>query len=123
MVVFDVSCIGLINAKRVALRRRVWFRWLSRLERAQVDLTIRIVETVRSPLLRNVLSSILRKLSVVEESQISRLKNRVGVPLARKLSLVATSWGYEPAENWPRDEGFIQFLTISYMHTPEMFRT
>jgi len=123
MVVFNVSRMELINAKRVALRRRVWFKWLSRIERAQVDLTIRIVETVRSPLLRNVLSSILKKLSVVAESQISCLKNRVGVPLARKLSLVATSWGYGHAENWPRDEGFIQFLTISYMHTPEMFRT
>jgi hypothetical protein len=123
MVVFDVSRMDLINAKRMALRRRVWFRWLSRIERAQVDLTIRIVETVRSPLLKNVLSSILKKLSVVAESQISCLKDRIGVPLALKLSLVATSWGYESAENWPRDDGFIQFLTISCMHTPEMFRT
>lgn len=123
MVVFHVSRMGLINAKRAALRRGVWFKWLSRIERAQVDLTIRIVETVRSPLLKNVLRSILEKLSVAAESQISRLKNRIGVPLARKLSLVARSWGYGPAENWPRDEGFIQFLTISYMNTPEMFKT
>jgi lambda repressor-like predicted transcriptional regulator len=115
--------MDLINAKRVALHRGVWFKWLSRIERAQVDLTIRIVETVRSPLLKNVLKSILKKLSEVAESQISRLKNRIGVPLARKLSLIATSWGYRPAEDWPQDDGFIQFLTISHMHTPEMFRT
>lgn len=121
MVVFDVSRMGLIKAKNVALRRRVWFKWLSRIERAQVDLTIRIVEIVRSPLLRNVLGSILKKLSVVAESRISCLKNRIGVPFARKLSLVAMSWGYGPAENWPRDEGFIQFLAISYMHSPEVF--
>lgn len=57
MIDFDVSRAGLIDTKRVALRRGVWFKWLSGIERAQVDLTIRIARTVRSVLLKNVLIS------------------------------------------------------------------
>lgn len=110
-------------AKRLALRRGVWFKWLSSLERAEVDLTIRVVAKVQSMLLRNVLTSILQKLSTVAESEISRLKRSFGVPLARKLSLVARSWGYKSAENWPKDEGFVQFLTVCYVNLPGMFRT
>lgn len=122
MVVSPVSVESLIVAKRIALRRRTWFKTLSTIERAQVDLTIRVVQKVQSTVLKNILSGILQKISRVVEQQVSRLEKSVGRFMARKLSLIATSWGYRHAENWPQDEGFVQFLTINHMYTPIIFK-
>ena len=122
MVVSPVSIRSLIVAKRIALRRRIWFKTLSTIERAQVDLTIQVVQKVQSTVLKNTLSDILQKISRIVEPQVSRLEKSVGRFIARKLSLIATSWGYRPAENWPQDEGFVQFLTINHMHAPKTFK-
>jgi hypothetical protein len=122
VVVSPVSLKSLIAARRIALRRRIWFKTLSRIERAQVDLTIQVVRKVQSKVLKNILSNILQKISRIVESQGSCLEKNVGRLMARKLSLIATSWGYRSAENWPQDEGFVQFLTINHMHAPRAFK-
>jgi hypothetical protein len=106
----------LIRARTRAVRRGVWFKVLSRVERAEVDLSIRLVGRVRSFLLARVLDSILGKLFEAMESRVSRLKRAVGLPLARKLSTIAQSWGCKSADGWTRDSGFIQFLTVGYMN-------
>jgi hypothetical protein len=121
-VIFPVSRKSLIVAKRIALRQRVWFKTLSRIERAQVDLTIRVVQKVQSTVLKNILRDILQKLKGAVESQISRLTKSIGRFIATKLSLIATSWGHSQAKNWPQDQGFVQFLTINYMNTPTIFK-
>ena len=46
-----------------ALRRRVWYRALDRIERGLLDLTIRWVDKVRSGLMARVLLRILVKLA------------------------------------------------------------
>ncbi len=51
----------IIKVKTKALRRGVWYRVLTRVERACIDLVIKVVERVRSRLLTRVLSSILKK--------------------------------------------------------------
>ena len=122
MFVSPISPKGLIVARRIALRRRIWFKTLSRIERAQVDLTIQVVLKVQSKVLKNILTNILLKISRIVESQGSCLEKNVGRSLAKNLSLIATSWGYRSAENWPQDEGFVQFLTINHMHAPIAFK-
>ena len=52
----------LIRIRAKAIRRGVWFRMLTKSERAQVDLTIRVVQKVRSFLLARVLASLVKKL-------------------------------------------------------------
>jgi hypothetical protein len=121
-VIFPVSRKSLIVARRIALRQRIWFKTLSGIERAQVDLTIKVVQKVQSTVLKNILRDILQKLKDVVESQISRLTKSVGRFIATKLSLIAISWGYSQAKNWSQDQGFIQFLTINHMHTPTIFK-
>jgi len=122
VVVSPVSIRSLIVAKRIALRRRIWFKTLSTIERAQVDLTIQVVQKVQSTVLKNTLSDILQKIFRIVEPQVSRLEKSVGRFIARKLSLIATSWGYKSAENWPQDEGFVQFLTVNHMHMPKTLK-
>lgn len=112
----------LVMVRRKAFRKGVWFKALSRIERLQIDLTVRLVEKVKSFLLAKVLRSILKKLFEAMESRVSRLMREVGVPLARKLSAVAKSWGHSHAERWVDDLSFVKFLAVTYMNTPGIYR-
>ena len=122
MFVSPITLKSLVVARRIALRRRIWFKTLSRIERAQVDLTIQVVPKVQSKVLKNILTNILHKISRIVESQGSCLEKNVGRLMAKKLSLIATSWGHRSAANWPQDEGFVQFLTINHMHMSKTLR-
>jgi len=52
----------LVSVRRVAMRRRVWFKVLSRMERAVVSLTIRCVDRIRSVELAMIVKAIVDKL-------------------------------------------------------------
>jgi hypothetical protein len=51
----------LAKLKTIAVRRRLWYKVLSAAERAIVDLTLKLVERVRSSVLKEVLKSIASK--------------------------------------------------------------
>jgi hypothetical protein len=106
----------IIKVKTRALRRGMWFRALTKMDRACVDLAIIVVERVRSRLLRRVLFSVIKRLEEFMESQVQRLMREVGADLARKISRVAQKWGNKSAVVWAFDSGFVRYLTISYMN-------
>jgi len=108
----------LIRMKTKAIRRRVWFRTLTMSERAQIDLTIKFVQKVRSLLLTRVLVSILKKLTDVFESRVARAIRNIGRGLAERISRIARSWGNKSAAEWTKDRGFTQYLTIMWMNLP-----
>jgi len=112
----------LVSVRRLAMRRRVWFKVLSRMERAVVSLTIRCVEEVRSVKLAMIVKAIVDKLKLAVEGGVERLMDTVGRLLAQKLSGIAVGWGNESACRWVEDCGFIQFLTVNYMNTPSLYR-
>jgi len=106
----------MIKVKTRALRRGIWFRALTKTERACIDLAIIVVERIRSRLLQKVLFSIIKKLDEIMESQIQRLMGEVGVNLAKKVGRIAQMWGNESAVRWAEDSGFIRYLTITYLN-------
>ena len=106
----------LIRIKTKAMRRRVWFKTLTKSERAQIDLTIKFVPKVRSPLLSRVLVSLMRKLKEVIESRIVRAMRKVGYGLAERISRIARSWGNKLASGWMEDRSFVRYLTIMWMN-------
>ena len=108
--------------KRKAVRRGVWFRTLTRSERGIVDLTVRIVKTIRSRLLMNVIERIVTKLQNAMESTVVRLMREVGQPLARKLSMIAQNWGNKQAHLWVADASFVRYITITHINTPASFQ-
>lgn len=112
----------LVRMRAKAIRRGVWFRTLTRSERAQVDLTIRVVQKVRSFLLARVLASLIKKLLEAMESMVVRMMRVVGSPLAEKLSQIAQNWGNASATRWAEDLGFIQYLTVMHINAPVMFK-
>jgi hypothetical protein len=104
-----------------AMRRGVWFRVLTRAERAQIELTTRVVKRIRSFFLARVVTSIVEKLLEAMESKVTRLMREVGPALARKLSRTAQEWGNKLAQQWAEDPGFVQYLTVNYMNKPASF--
>ena len=110
----------LAKIKSKAIRRGVWFKVLTRAERAQMELTIKIVKRIRSCFLAKVVTSIVEKLFNAMESKVSRLMREVGHPLARNLSETAQKWGNKSAKHWSQESDFVQYLTIMYLNKPLM---
>jgi len=111
---------ALARLRLKALRRGVWFRDLKREERKLLELTIRVVEKVRSFLLAKIVSRIVGKLCEAMESRIFRLIRTEGRNMAENLSEIAQAWGYRAAKFWANDRGFMQFLVVnnlSYLKT------
>ncbi len=107
----------LAQAKKIALRNGLWFRTLSRVERGIIDLTVRYVDNVKSAKLAKVLTAIMDKLHFAMESTLDKLVRNVGLPLARKISDIAFSWGNRLASKWAEDRAFAEFLVLNSAKT------
>ncbi|MGQ9507360.1 MAG: hypothetical protein ACUVTB_05825 [Candidatus Bathycorpusculaceae bacterium] len=100
-----------------AKRSGVWFKTLSRLDRALIDLTIKIADRVRSQRLTMALMEVLKKIGEALENRVSQAIYKVGLPLARKIGLIAKKFGNPSAESWMTDLSFAKFLAITYINS------
>ena len=105
-----------------AMRRHVWFRALSSLERALVDSVIRVFDRPRSPTLIHALARIVVKVKRALMSPLMRLTVEVGRALARRISMAALKWGNKGAAEWAEDEGFMRYLAVIDMNSVPGFR-
>lgn len=113
----------LVEIRRKAMRRRMWFRVLDRAERAIVSLTIQCVKRIQSPKLAKIVTTIVAKLRQAMKSRVKQLVETVGRSLAQKLSRIAQAWGNKCAILWVKDPGFIQFLAVTQMNTMMTIQT
>lgn len=111
----------LLRLRFKAVRCGVWFRALSRVDRAVVDVTLRVVDVVRGRRLAAAVLSVVRKLEEAVEGRVSRLLKEVGFQLALKLSLFAQKWGNVHARDWASDASFAKFLVIMHINDSKMF--
>ena len=112
----QVMSVGFISIiKKRALRRGIWFRALSRVERGVLDLTVRYVDCIKSAQLAKVVTAILEKLKLGTESVVDRLVRTIGLPLTRRISEIAVSWGNRLASMWAYDFAFARFLVVNYV--------
>lgn len=109
---FSLTRDVLAKLRLRARRRGCWFSVLKSSERRLLDLTIKVVQFVRSRKLAKVLTSILQVLERAMESRISVLIRTEGKELAKRLSSVATSLGCQSAGGWAFDRGFWQYLAV-----------
>lgn len=107
----------LAEAKKIALRRRVWFKLLNRVERGIIDLTVKYVNTIKSRKLAIVVTAIISKLQSTTESTVDKLVRTIGLPLTRKISNIAISWGNRLASRWADDCSFAKFLVLNFAKT------
>ena len=104
----------LAEAKKLALRRRVWFRLLNRVERGIIDLTVKYVDGIKSVKLAKIVTAIMEKLQRATESMVDRLVRTVGLSLAQKISNIAINLGNRSAFAWANDLAFARFLVVNY---------
>lgn len=102
----------LAELRKKAMRRRIWYRVLSGVERTLVDLTMKYVGEPRSLTLISALARIIVKVKQALVSPLRRFIGLIGRPLAMKISRIAMGWGYRSAWKWAEDEGFIRYLTV-----------
>lgn len=112
----------LAKLKFKAIRSGVWFRALRRIDRALIDLTIKVTSNVRSVTLAKNILSIIGKLEGLLEDSLLRALREIGFPLAHKLSLLAQKWGNILAKNWTSDVYFAKFLTVMHINEPKIFK-
>ncbi|MCW4005049.1 MAG: hypothetical protein NWF04_00410 [Candidatus Bathyarchaeota archaeon] len=102
----------MLKFKKQAMRAGAWFRVLPRLDRALIDLTIRVTESVRSPFLTKSILSIAHKLETFLENKFISAVRDFGFPIAQKLSSLAVQWGHKKAAVWADDTGYATYWTI-----------
>ena len=120
-----IQSMGVDKIHRFSVERYAWRRFRldailviddpdgPREERRLLELTMRVVEKVRSFLLVKLVSRIVDKLCESMESKIFRLMRTEGRSLAEKLSIIAEAWGNRAAKSWATDRSFIQYLTVN----------
>ena len=108
---------GLMKIKARAFRRRVWFKALSRAERAIIDLTIKCVERVQSRILTRVISKIVDKILKTLKNRFLETADKVGRETVERLCRIAGRWGNRTASGWNHDFVFIRFLGVNAVNT------
>src|SRR5947209_19081727 len=103
----------LAGLKTRALRKRVWYRVLDRIERDLLDVTIRWVDNVRSGRLTEMLLRILVKLARAMEHGMARVPV-VGREMALRASVLAVRWGNGQAYEWRFDRRFWLGITKEF---------
>ena len=108
---------GLMKIKSRAVRSGIWFKVLSRVERAIVDLTVKCVEQIRSRVLAQTISSIISKLLKTLEDEFLTKAERIGCKIVERLSTIAEEWGNKTCSVWKYDRNFIKFLGVNALNT------
>jgi len=111
-----LSRAALMRLKSKALRSGTWFKILGSAERALVDVTIRVVDQVRSSVLTNALLTVVGKLRDALKSRVEVAVMEFGLPYACKLGSLARSWGNESAEQWMFDLSFARYIAIMHIN-------
>ena len=107
----------LVSIKSRALRKRVWFRALSKVERAIVDLTIKCVVKIQSSVLAGTISGIVGKiLQFLGEDFMTRAE-RVGREIVESVHALGEKWGNKACSAWESNSCFIRFLGVSALNT------
>lgn len=93
----------LVKVRREARRKGCYYSVLKQNEHKLLDLTIRVVEKVRSFMLAKIVSRLVSRLCEAMESRIFRRIRTEGRILAENLSEIAQAWGYRAAKSWAND--------------------
>jgi hypothetical protein len=116
----DGSCFldkkRLVNLKTKAMRSGAWFKALRRIDRVLFDLTIRIVDDIRSAKLAKSILMIARKLEDAMRSSFSSRLREIGLLLVQKISLLAQKLGNSSASGWVFDSSFADFLAVMHLN-------
>lgn len=105
-----------------------WFRVLSLDKRRFIEAVIETVDKIQSSLLLKLMTELAEKLLKAIGGIQALIGNisygmlNFGLPLAKRISTIAQSWGNSTAKRWATDEGFIRYLTVTDINNLPIFR-
>lgn len=108
----------LIDVRRRALRRGVWYSALDVVDRGILSLTSQIIDTVRSSTLSIQLVKIIAKINDACKSSFAKHLEQFGMGRVRVIQAQAASFGYREAEGLSRDSKFIRYLIFIDFNQP-----
>ena len=111
-----VNRTQLTELKLKALRAGVWFKVLQRIDRALIDLALKVNSVVRSFTLAKRILAVAKKFEEALQNKLARTAVAIGVTLARKLSEIAQGWGNETAKVWATDLDFVRYLGLTRLN-------
>lgn len=106
----------LLKIKSKALRARVWFRDLSRVERAIMDLTIKCVDTIRSATLAETIMTIVNKILEYMGGDFMERAERAGYEITEELCAFGRRWGNKTCAAWKSDRRFARFQGVNLLN-------
>jgi len=109
------------EVRGLALRKRVWYRALNSLERGIVNLTIKLVDRLKSLRLVETLVEIMLKLEGVLKSEYARHLEAYGYSKMRAVIDAALRLGCSVALSW-EGEVFARLLKLNNMYNPMVWR-
>jgi hypothetical protein len=112
----------LVNLKTKAMRSGAWFKVLQRIDRVLFDLTIRVVDNIRSAKLAKSMLMLTRKLENAMKGSFSIRLREIGLPLAQKISSTAQKIGNISASTWAFDSSFAVFLAVMDINNSKIFK-
>jgi hypothetical protein len=112
----------LINLKTKAIRSGAWFKALKRIDRVLLDLTIKVVGSIKSAKLAKSILTLTRKLEDAMKGSFSSRLREIGLPLAQKTSRVAQELGNISAGDWAFDSSFATFLAVMHVNSVKIFK-
>ncbi len=102
--------------KLKAIRQHLWYRALSRVDRALVDATLQVSDNIRSSTLANALLRVVARLESASRSLISWTAQTIGFSRLREIASFAMKWGNRSAKTWCYDEKFARFLALMHIN-------
>lgn len=105
----------LTNLKTKAMRSGAWFKVMQRLDRVFFDLTIRVVDNIRSSKLAKSILMLTMKLENAMKSSFSIRLKQMGLTLAQKIGSIAQRLGNIYAHKWIFDSSFATFLAVMHI--------
>jgi len=106
---------SLFRLKLKAIRLGIWFKALREIDRALVEVTLRVTKKVQSPKLATALLAVATRLELFFKG-LGFAEGEIGFRLARKISAIACQWGNSSAREWARDLSFAQFLAVMHFN-------
>jgi len=107
-----ISKSYLRDVKGCALRKRIWYKALDKLERGIIDLTINIVECAKSKILVQEITKILAKLESAMRSRFTRHYETFGLEKLRNVVETARGFGSKVCSEW-YTQSFALLLTLN----------
>lgn len=92
---------------------------LKRIDRALIDLTIRVARTIRNAILVRSVLAVVSKVEGAIATRIPSYSEKYGFLLAHKLAAIAVKFGNDLARIWASDFRFAHFLAVMHFNARE----